>query len=136
MKNLSITFFAIMALVFTAYHSNAQQNKQTVANRTAAIEVIQFHSAHRCITCLKIENLTRTTLTASFQTVPFILVNVDDKKNAKMAEQFQASGTALFLYNPTTGKKKDLTDFAFMRAGDDKKFAIELKKHIEDFIKS
>jgi len=136
MKNLSITFFAIMAFVFTACSSNAQQNKQAVANNTTAIQVIQFHSAHRCVTCLKIEKLTRTTLTASYRAVPFRLVNVDDKNNAKMAEQFQASGTGLFLYNPKTGKKKDLTDFAFMRAGDDKKFAIELKKHIEDFIRS
>ncbi len=136
MKNLSITFFAIMALVFTACHANAQQNKQMVANNAAVIQVIQFHSAHRCVTCLKIENLTRSTLAASFRTVPFRLVNVDDKKNAKMAEQFQASGTALFLYNPKSGKKKDLTDFAFMKASDEKKFTTELKKHIEDFIRS
>ena len=63
-------------------------------------------------------------------------MNVEDKKNAKKAEQFEATGTALFLYNPKTGKKKDLTDFAFMKAGDEKKFEAELKKYIEDFIKS
>jgi sulfite exporter TauE/SafE len=41
----------------------------------------------------------------------------------------------LFLYNPKTGKKKDLTDFAFMNAGDEKKFESELKKQIEIFLK-
>jgi hypothetical protein len=133
MKNISISFFAFIAIFFAAFHSDAQQKAQT---QTASIEIIQFHSEHRCVTCLKIEKLTRATLADHFPGIPFSLVNVDDKKNANKAEQFQASGTALFLFNPKTGKKKDLTDFAFMKSGDDKKFEAELKKHIEDFIKN
>ena len=129
MKKLSITLFTLLALVLTATNSMAQ-NKQT-----AAIEIIQFHSEHRCVTCVLIEKLTRKTLVNNFPAIPFSLVNVDDKKNAKKAEQFEAAGTALYLYNPATGKKKDLTDFAFMKAGDEKKFEAELKKYIEDFIK-
>lgn len=61
------------------------------------------------------------------------MVNVDDKKNEKMAEQFQAVGTALFLYNPKTGKKKDLTGFAFMNASKKKRFIEVLKKEIGQF---
>jgi hypothetical protein len=129
MKNISIAFIAIF---FASFHSDAQQKVQI---QTTSIEIIQFHSEHRCITCQKIEKLTRATLATYFPGIPFSLVNVDDKKNANKAEQFQASGTALFLYNPNTGKKKDLTDFAFMKAGDDKEFEAELKKYIEDFIK-
>lgn len=135
MKILSISMFAFMAFMFTAFNTKAQQNKPTVATNKSTIEVIQFHSEHRCETCLKIEKLTRATLAGSFPAVPFSLVNVDDKKNAKKAEQFEAAGTALYLYNPATGRKKDLTDFAFMKAGDEKKFEAELKKYIEDFIK-
>jgi hypothetical protein len=135
MKHLSISLFAFMAFMFTACNSQAQQNKQTVAANKPTIEVIQFHSEHRCVTCLKIEKLAKNTLAKYFPTIPFSLVNVDDKKNAKKAEQFEAAGTALYLYNPATGKKKDLTDFAFMKAGDEKKFEAELKKYIEDFIK-
>ena len=71
-----------------------------------------------------------------YPTIPFSLVNVDDKNNAQKAGQFQATGTALFLYNPKTGQKKDLTDFAFMNAGSDKKFEAELKKLIADPIKT
>lgn len=97
--------------------------------------MIQFHSGHRCVTCIKIEKLTRATLAKSYPAVTFTLVNVDDRKNEKKAQQFEASGTALFLYNPKTGKKKDLTEFAFLKAGNESAFDAELKKIIADFIK-
>lgn len=103
-------------------------------NTASTIEVIQFHSEHRCMTCNKIEKLTRETL-KSYPKITFRLVNVDEEKNEKMAEQFEATGTALFLYNPATKKKKDLTDFAFMHAGDKEKFIAGLKKHINGFSK-
>lgn len=135
MKKLSISLFAFAALLFAACNSEAQQSKPTVAASKPTIEVIQFHSEHRCVSCLAIEKFTKKTLVDYFPTIPFSLINVDDKKNAKKAEQFEAAGTALYLYNPATGKKKDLTDFAFMKAGDEKKFEAELKKYIEDFIK-
>lgn len=136
MKNLPISIFALMVFLLAGGNIEAQKNEQPVAKNTANIEVIQFHSEHRCVSCLKIENLTRTTLAKHFPSVSFLLVNVDDKKNEKLAEKFEAAGTALFLYNPKTGKKKDLTDFAFMKEGDEKKFEAELKKYIDDFIKS
>lgn len=109
------------------------QNKQV---ETLSLQVIQFHLEHRCISCLKIEKFTKASLTKYFPGVSFELVNVEEKKNAKKAEEFQASGTALFLYNPKTGKKKDLTASAFMNVGDKAKFEAELKKAIEEFIKS
>ncbi|MFA6260309.1 MAG: nitrophenyl compound nitroreductase subunit ArsF family protein [Bacteroidia bacterium] len=133
MKLFRITLLSFTAFMFTACNGNAQQSIST--SQTGTIEVIQFHSEHRCKTCLKIETLTKATLDKHFKSIPFRLVNVDDNKNSKMAEAFEASGTALFLYNPKTGKKKDLTDFAFMKAGDEVKFEAELKKYIEDFIK-
>ncbi|MBC6490414.1 nitrophenyl compound nitroreductase subunit ArsF family protein [Flavihumibacter stibioxidans] len=131
MKQIAFILMAVFATM-TITKTNAQTGKQTAA---AIIQVIQFHSEHRCVTCMKIETLTKATLAKSFPSIPFKLYNVDDKANVKFAEQFEATGTALFLYNPKTGKKKDLTDFAFMKAGDEMKFEAELKKYIEDFIK-
>jgi hypothetical protein len=125
-----------LLLLFTACNSNEKNTKKAVSKTetaTATIQVIQFHSEHRCMTCNLIEKLTKETL-QKFPTIPFLLVNVDDKKNEKMAEQFEATGTALFLYNPKTGKKKDLTDFAFMNAkSDSKKFKDGLEKEINAF---
>jgi len=131
-----LSFATLMMLLFTACNSEAQNTKQTsTATSDVKIEVIQFHSEHRCMTCNKIESLTKETLNA-YPNIPFSLVNVDDKKNEKKAEQFEATGTALFLYNPKTGKKKDLTDFAFMNAGNKEKFIKGLKKEIDLFLKS
>lgn len=98
----------------------------------ATIKMIQFHSEHRCKTCLKIEEMTKAVL-KQYPDIPFSLVNVDDKKNKALAEKFQATGTALFLFNAKTGAKKDLTDFAFMKAFQEEKFKAELKKYIQSF---
>ncbi|MBL0024066.1 MAG: hypothetical protein IPO98_03155 [Saprospiraceae bacterium] len=132
-KKIILSFATLMMLLFTACNSDAQITKQTSnAAPDAKIEVIQFHSEHRCVTCIKIETLTKETLKA-YPNIPFSLVNVDDEKNEKKAEQFEATGTALFLYNPKTGEKKDLTEFAFMNAGNKEKFLEGLKKEISQF---
>lgn len=129
-KNILTSVIITVLLLFVSCDGNSQTKTSTAKT---SIEIIQFHSEHRCMTCNKIEKLTRLTL-KDFPTIPFSLVNVDETKNEKKAEQFEATGTALFLYNPKTGKKKDLTDFAFMTAGDEAKFQKELKKEIEKFI--
>ncbi|MFN4234224.1 MAG: nitrophenyl compound nitroreductase subunit ArsF family protein [Bacteroidia bacterium] len=132
-KNIFLSLATLMMLFFTAIKSEAQNTKQnSTATSDTKIEVIQFHSEHRCMTCNKIEALTKETL-KSYPSIKFSLVNVDDKKNEKKATYFEATGTALFLYNRKTGKKKDLTDFAFMNAGNKEKFIDGLKKEISQF---
>lgn len=132
MKKLAFILMAVFATM-TITKTTAQTGKQTAA---ATIQVIQFHSEHRCVTCMKIEKLTKATLAKLFPTIPFKLYNADDKANAKIAEQFEATGTALFLYNPKTGKKQNLTDFAFMKAGNETAFDAELTKYIQEFLKN
>lgn len=132
-KNILVSVVATMMLLFISSNGNAQ-NAQKVAAKTTttSLEVIQFHSEHRCMTCNKIEELSRETL-KSFTNVPFKLVNVDDSKNEKLAEQFQATGTSLYLYNSKTKKIKNLTDFAFSNAFDKNRFVTGLKKEINAF---
>jgi hypothetical protein len=131
-NNLLISVSVLFIMLLSSIIGNAQVKKAVVSNPKKSIEIIQFHSEHRCMTCNKIEKLTRETL-KNYPSIPFSLVNVDDKKNDKIVTQFEASGTALFLYNPTTKKKQDLTDMAFMNAGDKDKFIKELKKKIDAF---
>lgn len=135
-KNFFLSVATLMMLLFTACNSEAQNTKQTSkATSDAKIEVIQFHSEHRCMTCNKIEKLSKEAL-KDYPGIPFSLVNVDDEKNERKAEEFEAFGTALFLYSPATGEKKNLTEFAFMNAGNEEKFIEELKKEIQAFLKS
>lgn len=134
-KSIITTLFATLMLLFISYNSNGQSPKNEVAKSivSTTIQVIQFHSEHRCMTCNLIEKLTRETL-QKYPEISFTLINVDDKINEKIAEQFEATGTALFLYNPKTGAKKDLTDFAFMNANSDEaKFKKGLEKEINAF---
>ena len=132
MKKIIVSIVTLFTVLLFNSGSLAQ-NPATV--QTTGFEVIQFHSEHRCVTCVKIEKLTRATLAKTYPGIPFRLINADDKKNAKIAEQFEATGTALFLYNAKTGKKKDLTEFAIMKAGNETAFDAELKKFITDFLK-
>lgn len=133
-------FMLFFVILFSSCLSEAQNNKEktsstATASSAANIEMIQFHSENRCMTCKRIEELTLETL-KDYPAIPFSLVNVDDKKNEKQAGEFEAFGTALFLFNPETGKKTNLTEFAFMNAGNKEKFAAGLKKEIEKFQKS
>ncbi|MDZ7936468.1 MAG: nitrophenyl compound nitroreductase subunit ArsF family protein [Emticicia sp.] len=125
MKSSVVKLLFVFSILFFAKNNTQAQS--------ATLEVIQFHSEHRCVTCLEIEKLTKEVLKTN-QNIPFKLVNLDDKKNEKIAESFEATGTALFLYDTKTGKKKDLTSFAFMNAmGEKAKFKSGLTKEIKAF---
>ena len=128
-KTILLSIFATLLLLFVSNYGNAQ------TKTTTSIQVIQFHSEHRCMTCNKIEEITKIAL-KKYPTIPFSLVNADDKKNEKKCEQFQASGSSLFLYNTKTKKIKNLTEMAFMNAGDQDKFIKEFNKNMDAFLKS
>lgn len=107
-------------------------NHTTSFSAKAGMEVIQFHSEHRCQTCLKIEEQVFTAI-KPYGNLPFKLVNVDDSKNDDFSKIFEASGTALFLYDAASGKKVELTDFAFMNAFEDENFINGFQKEIDQF---
>jgi hypothetical protein len=143
MKVLKNILLVATTLFFGAGCNNAETSANTESTTQSVaivglesddIQVIQFHSEHRCMTCNKIESLTRETV-QGLQNMPFNLINVDDAANESTADAFEAAGTALYLYNPKTGAKKDLTDFAFMHAGKEEDFKKGLAAEIEIFSK-
>jgi len=139
MKNLITNVLILLAFGLGAFTANAQsENSQTSQN--GIVQVIDFHSTHRCMTCNAIENKTKATLNTYFKQemdggqITFQTVNVDDEINADIAEEFEAAGTALFLNVLKDGKstKIDLTEFAFMNAtNDDNSFEQGLKKEVQ-----
>lgn len=133
---ISILKLTLLLVAFIPFQVHAQNTQKTTSKNTTTqtVQVIQFHSEHRCMTCNLIEKLTKETLNESFPNINFKLINVDESANEKIIEEFEATGTALFIYNPVTKKKKDLTDFAFMNVkSKPDTFKKGLKKAIQQF---
>jgi len=140
-KLLSIMAFSLFLF---SCKGEAQNNETSTKNLTDKIEVIDFHSTHRCMTCNAIETNTKYTLETYFSDelksgkITFLVINIDEEKNAEIAEKFEASGTSLFLNVITKGKeaKIDLTNFAFMKGRKQDEFSNELKLKIEKELKT
>lgn len=106
------------------------------------VAVYDFHTDHRCESCLIIEQLTKETLNESFpnqledSTIVFSLINVDSPENQKIAEEYEAFGTALMITVFKDGEEDilDLTEWAFDAIhGED--FKNELKKELDQALK-
>ena len=137
-KLFSILAFGLLMLTANV---NAQTTNEKMIDK---IEVIDFHSTHRCITCNAIEMHTRYTLKKYFADelksgkITFQVINVDKEKNYKLAEKFEASGTSLFMNVIAKEKetKIDLTQFAFMKGREKNEFMTGLKEKIEKELKT
>jgi len=134
MKTKIIIVFTVFITFFSCKNEVKEEIKPIVENsKTTEIQLIQFHTEHRCVTCNNIEKLSKETIKEN-DAISFVLYNVDDKKNEKLAEEFEATGTSLYLYNSKTEAIKDLTEMAFMYAKNEgEKFKTELQKEISEF---
>ena len=129
---------ALLSL-FAGCSGNAQPQKTVTANGAARIEVLDFHTTHRCKTCLTIEQLTKNLLAESYADemkdgiISFHLINADDEANEAIVEKYLAFGTTLIINTVNEGQEShiDLTSFSFMNAGDEAKFKAGLKKHLD-----
>jgi len=130
---LSISLFLVSC-------SGKAQNKETQNQvKKNTIEVFDFHTTNRCVTCKSIEENTKYTLETYFANelkngkITFKIINIDLKENENLAEKFQASGTSLFLNVIDEKKEKqiDLTNFAFTYGKKQDEFSEKLKVTIE-----
>jgi len=143
MKQITILSFFTLSLLFISCKEKPKESQSIVVSSINKIEVIDFYGTHRCVTCKAIESSTKYTVDTYFAdeqkngTVVFKTVNVDDDKNYKIAENFEATGTALFLNVVKDGKEThiDLTDFGFSKGNDQEEFSKELKTKIETELK-
>jgi hypothetical protein len=139
MKTLNFITVLAIGLILTACNGQNKSKDQILDQSVSKIEVLDFHSTHRCMTCNAIEANTKYTLNTYFakelkeDKITFQVINVDEKKNEKIAEKFEASGTSLILNVIKNGKETqiNLTDFAFMNGNDQETFSKELKAKID-----
>jgi hypothetical protein len=143
MKTIKIFTVLAISLVFTSCISQNKSKDNSLDQSISKIEVLDFHSTHRCMTCNAIEANTKYTLNTYFakelkeDKITFQVINIDEKENEKIAEKFEASGTSLFLNVIKNGKETqiNLTDFAFMNGNDQEAFSRELKTKIDTELK-
>jgi hypothetical protein len=139
MKQIGLLSTLLVSLFLFSCTGKAQ-NKSTVTKVEAkTIQVYDFHTTNRCITCKAIEANTKYTLNTYFAeelkdgTITFHVVNIDEDENYELAKKFKASGTSLFINIITPEKEKqiDLTAFAFTYGKKQEDFSNRLKNKLE-----
>ncbi len=133
--------------------ASAKDNSNSVKTETQStksgnlvnnhLEVYAFHGTRQCETCKNMKANTRTALNKYFSEelksgkIVFQIIDVDDSKNEKIAEKYQATGTALMVNNVVNGQDNiiDWSDFAFDKANDANEFIPELKTKISGLLK-
>lgn len=147
MKGLFLILITV--LLFTACNSSTSKTETKVSETPIVItkqnrlEVYCFHGTRQCETCKNMKANTKTALDKYFATqlkdssIIFSIIDVDDEKNEKLAEKFQATGTALMINKVVNGKDSitDWSDFAFEKANDNEAYINELKTMIDAAIK-
>lgn len=147
MKGLFILLSVV--LLFTACNNSVPTNEvktsQVSVNsvKQNRVEVDCFHGTRQCETCKNMKANTKTALDTYFaaqlkdSTIVFSIIDVDDEKNEKLAEKFQATGTALMINKVVDGKDSivDWSDFAFEKANDNEAYITELKTMIDAILK-
>ncbi len=143
MKQFRILTILALSIMLFSCNVNAQNEQSKSSSINNKIEVIDFHSTHRCMTCNAIEANTKYTLNTYFTNelksgkITFQSVNVDEDENYEMAEKYEASGTSLFLNVVINGKETiiNLTYFAFSKGRDKEAFSKALKTKLEEQLK-
>jgi len=110
----------LIGTVFTCQAQSVKAENEETAVDKEIIEVYYFHNTRRCATCQAVESVTKSVLEESYPEqmkagkITFQSLNIEDDINEQLARQLHVSGqTLLFVKN---GKKKDLTNDAFMYA--------------------
>jgi len=150
MKQL-LLILTIATGLFTACNNSAPKAETettkiettTSVTKQNRLEVYCFHGTRQCETCKNMKANTKTVLDKYFasqlkdSSVVFSIIDVDDAKNEKLAEKFQATGTALMINKVVNGKDSivDWSDFAFEKANNNDVFISELKTMIDAALK-
>jgi hypothetical protein len=122
------------------------ENTITTINKEEKPKILiySFHVTNRCASCIAIENATKKTLDTYFKTevqkgiIKLSILSVDDEANAKIAEKYQAFGSALFVTRAFKGKEttSDFTGDGFKYAKNkEEKFIELLKNKISEYLK-
>mgnify|MGYP006392405647 FL=1 len=122
MKNvlLILTLCVGMVACSGGKTKSVAENQQT---KKDVVEVLYFHGAQRCATCMAIEKNTKELLEAAYaeqlKSGKLVFSSVDITKEEALAERYEVSWSSLILVDyDKSGVESviDLTEFAFCNA--------------------
>lgn len=108
-----------MAFVFTAFSNEPIQSSnnlgETQDSEVSKVEVYYFHATRRCVTCKAVGSVSQELIENKYkENVKFIEINIDEAGNEEIIEQFQVTGSGLYVYNGD--KIVNITAYAFQYA--------------------
>ncbi len=130
----------------TLIPSENSEKKLATTNEKEELPVVliyNFHVTNRCPSCIAIEEATLKTLKTYFSKelkqgrIKLKVINVDDDINEKIAEHYQAFGSALYVTRLLKGKETttDLTAEGFKFARSKEEMFIDiLKTKIKEYL--
>ena len=141
MKNvlLILTLCVGMVACSGGKTKSVAENQQT---KKDVVEVLYFHGAQRCATCMAIEKNTKELLEAAYaeqlKSGKLVFRSVDITKEEALAERYEVSWSSLILVDyDKSGKEStiNLTEFAFGNARNaPDKFKQDLSERIKEML--
>lgn len=136
--------FAMLALAgLVACGNNSPKAVAETAQRDG-VEVLCFHGAKRCATCIAVEKGAKEVVETDFAgqikdgEVNFRIIDITKPENVALADKYEITWSAILVIKRQDGKETitDLTKFAFANARTNPdKFKAELKAEIAKLLK-
>ena len=142
---ISVLLTILVAGMPCACRSSAPESSPTPDTSSVTadrVEVVYFHRAQRCYSCLYAETGSRYTVETYFRDeltsnkIIFKVVNVEDKSNAPIVKKYGAFTSSLFINTITKGADhiEEVKEIWFA-LGKDKAFAEVVRSRIMESLK-
>jgi hypothetical protein len=110
-----LLYLVILMMVSSFFEPVFAQSTASKQAGDAGIEAYYFHNTRRCMTCNKVEEVTKESLKALYgDKITLISLVFEDQKNKKIVDKYKVEGQSLFFVKGD--KKIDITNDAFMNA--------------------
>jgi len=136
-KLLFLSLVLSISMLTNAKSTIFHPSNDSILKSKDHVEVMTFHAKKRCITCLKIEELTKEVINESFakelKSGKLVFRNIDITQNKEVAKKYKVAWSSLIISLKKDNKEnfENLTTFAFAYARTNSiKFKSELKAKI------
>ena len=139
-KIMSYNVMTLPAVIGLSACGNNSRNTPTDTPQSDCVEVLCFHGAKRCATCIAIENGVKEVIETDFAAqvaageVRFRMIDIAKSENEALADKYEVAWSSLLLNRWRDGRETvtDLTKFAFANVRTNpKKFKAELRAEIQ-----